>query len=290
MNKTLTFLSTTLCLILILGLNSNVANASAKDFLGNSHWKKGKAEWQWYNYALKWYGKARTTKNSQMILVTEPWNNGINNKTGKNIDSYVLKFSIHDIFATGTYNYAFKADMFIDQRGRVVKYVMGSQDGCGAHFMRYDESGDNGKFVWHSYWNDHGKMTKSIDADSFDTFYDALPAYLRFRLNEKSYNIKMVKSLVGNHPPGSKKWNKAKFNSNKYPKVVGASVSVSNEGDNYKVVVKHGSAKDTLTFSSAFPHTLISWNMAKGGFNKKLRKSDFFAYWVPANRGKEPTF
>lgn len=267
-----------LMLFLAFGLTQAQANEKAAKFLANDHWKKGNAEYQLYNYNLKWYDAARKTKDSLMILVVEPWNTKLNVKGTP--DQYVLKFSMFDQFETGTYNYSIKADMFIDWRGRVIKYVMSVHDGCGANFMRFDEIDGDGKFVWHSYWNDHGKLEFSLSADKYDTFYEALPVYLRHRLDEKSFSFKMIQPVIGNHPPGTTE--KKADDIKDYPAIWNGEATVNGN----TVSVKHDKGTDVLEFESQFPHALKSWKMFNG-FTKELRGSSYIPYWDPKLRGQK---
>lgn len=268
----------------------------AAEFLTNEHWNQGKAEYQTYRLSgLKWYGKARSSNDSIMIAVKEPWDSKLNVKTSAEaMDSAVIKFSHFEIFQTGTYPYSFKADIFFDvSTGEVVKYAMGSHDGCGNHFFRYDKKGKTGQFNWHSYWDGHGLISVSKPVDSFDTFFDALPLYLRFRLKDATYTAKVVQPLIANRPiditqPKPHLANQGDAQKRGVPHIVEVTVKNSTEtlnGKNvYKSEVAHGSKTDVYYFEADFPHTLVKWT---GGAERNLRLSKFFDYWVPANRGRE---
>ncbi|HEO66098.1 MAG TPA: hypothetical protein ENI73_09555, partial [Spirochaetes bacterium] len=176
------------------------------DFLLNAHWntkpgEKPKAEYQLYNYQLPWYNGPRKSDRSMTVIVKEPWNMKTMVKSPKSMDSAVLKFSTFDQFVTGTYPYSFKQDIYFDTyNGQVVKYTMGSQDGCGNTFMEYINHGKTGSFTWHSYWNGHGTIQINVPTNKFDTFFDALPVYMRFRWKEKSYKVRVIQPLRANRP------------------------------------------------------------------------------------------
>ncbi|MDH4129636.1 MAG: hypothetical protein OEV44_12825 [Spirochaetota bacterium] len=274
------------------------SNKTVKEilFLKNAHWSEKKAEYQKYNYKLKWYDTLREAKDSIMILVKEGWNSRSNVKSDNHHDSSVLKFSTFDVFNTGTYPYSFKSDIFFDiNNGEVVKYTMGSQDGCGNHFFRYDKRGTRGTFTWHSYWNDHGLIAVTKPTSSFDTFFDALPVYLRFRLSENTYKIKAVQPLIANRPldiktpaPNNDLKDQDDAKKRGIPNVVDLSVT-NTPGENYngkkviKSVVVHGDKTDTFYFAEEFPHTLEHW---KGSDEKTLVYSKFYPYWLPEFRNK----
>lgn len=290
----LVFATMLVTLVLAVGFSckQNAGGSHQKEmkeykFLKSDHWNQGKAEYQLYNLTVGWYGHPRKSEDSLMVLVKEPWDLDNNVKVpAKKMNAAVLKYSVMDQFKTGTYNYSFKSDFFIDMdNGRVVKWTLTSQDGCGTHMGRYDRKGNTGIFTWHSYWNGHGIITKTVNTSSFDTFHDALPAYLRFRLDEKSYKIKMIQSLTGNHPPGTKKLDKKGIEAMSYPAIKEASVSNSAEGDMVKTEVKIGDKTEVYYFSKDMPHTLQKTEGVK--FGKELRFSKFFPYWTPENRSKE---
>jgi hypothetical protein len=276
--------------------HSKAALPGAAEFLGNKHWDMGKAEYQVYNLALGWYDKARHSQDSYMITVKEPWDSKKNVKTSdKTMDMAVMKFSIFDVFHTGTYPYSFKADMFMDvNTGEVVKYAMGSHDGCGNHYFQYEKHGATGKFKWNSYWNDHGKVVVKKSVSEFDTFFDALPLYLRFRLKDASYSAKVVQPLIANHPIDIKDAkkdlaNQEDFTARGVPAIV--EIQVKNTPDQMmagkkviKTEVVHGSATDVFYFESEFPHNMVKM---EGKAKKDLKLTKFFDYWVPANRGQE---
>ena len=254
-------------------------------YLLNDHWNKGNSEYQLYKMTIPWYGKPRQSKDSMMVIVKEGWDSKKNVKTDnkQNMDSATLKFSTYDQFKTGTYNYSFKADIFFNiPSGEVVKYAMGSQDGCGNHFFIYQKKGSHGLFKWYSYWNDHGEITMTKPVNSFDTFYDALPVYLRFNLNKKSYKAKVVQSLVANHPliPDIKG----------FPKI--SEAQITNEPSNEKIydrdviktTVVYGGKPSVYYFDKNFPHSLVK---LESPVKKDLYFSKLFDYWNPKKRGKE---
>lgn len=269
----------------------------AKEFLTNEHWNQGKAEYQSYRLSgLSWYGKPRSSDDSIMIAVKEPWDTKRNVKVAaEEMDSAVVKFSMFEMFQTGTYPYSFKADIFFNvNNGEVVKYAMGSHDGCGNHFFQYDKKGKNGVFSWHSYWDGHGLIEVKKSVDDFDTFIDALPFYLRFRLSEGSYTAKAVQPLIANRPidlsdPKKHLADQKDTEARGVPSIVEIQVTNTpgqtlNGKKVVKSVVVHGSATDTFYFEEAFPHNLVKW---EGNATRELRLSQFFAYWVPDNRGQE---
>ncbi len=267
-------------------------------FLRNAHWdEKNKAEYQLYNYNLPWYKGPRKSDRSMVVIVKEPWDMKTMVKTSpKKMDSAVLKFSTFDQFVTGTYPYSFKQDIYFDTfNGQVVKYTMGSQDGCGNNFMEYINHGKTGSFTWHSYWNGHGTIRINRSTSEFDTFFDALPVYMRFRWKDKSYKVRAIQPLRANRPIDIK--TKGHLADQKdtekrgVPHIINVQVTKGEAEDiggrkAVKFEVKHGKATDYYWLEEEFPHTMVKMEAKGGKVSKTLRKSEFFDYWVPANRGK----
>jgi len=268
----------------------------AAEYLGNEHWNKGNAEYQVYSLSdLNVYGTKRSSDGNIMLAVKEPWNSKHNVKGNNDtMDSTVMKFSIFKSFQTGTYPYSYKADVFFNiKTGEVVKYTMGSQDGCGNNFMQYDRDGKHGKFMWHSYWDNQGIIHVSKPVTEFDTFFDALPMYLRFRLKEDSYTAKVIQPLIANHPvdikdPKNKIVDQADAEKRGFPHIVEIKVTNTKAVVDGKNVIKssvvHGDKTDVYVFEEAFPNNMYAWH---GGANWKVRLSKFFPYWIPENRGRE---
>ena len=268
----------------------------AAEYLGNDHWNKGNSEYQVYSLSdLNVYGTKRSSDGNIMLAVKEPWNSKLNVKGDKDtMDSTVVKFSIFKGFQTGTYPYSYKADLFFNVKtGEVIKYTMGSQDGCGNNFMQYDRDGKNGKFMYHSYWNNHGIIHVSKPVTEFDTFFDALPFYLRFRLKEGSYTAKVVQPLIANHPVDIKDAkndikNQADAVTRGFPVIVEVKVTNTKDVVDGKNVIKssviHGDKTDVFVFEEEFPNNLYAWH---GAANWKQKHSKFFQYWDPEIRKKE---
>ena len=105
-------------------------------YLAHSQWDSGTAEFCVYEATLTKYVEPRPAK-VKMIMVKEQFDSAKLVKTSTAEDSFeVIKFHTIQAIPTGIYDYFQTASIFFDRTtGRVVKYTMGSQEGCGNTFM-----------------------------------------------------------------------------------------------------------------------------------------------------------
>ena len=99
----------------------------------------------------------------------------------------VLKMNYITSIPVGVYEYNQMASIFFERSsGRILKYSMSSQDGCGNSYMLYTHTGEDHNFIFHSYFDDEGEIKRTITESDPIYFYDALPLILRFRIKDKS--------------------------------------------------------------------------------------------------------
>ena len=165
-------------------------------FLGNAYRDSGKAEFQVYEASTKKYGLDRDAT-VKMIMVKEPFDPVDLVKTRNEDEAVdVLKVNFIRQVPVGVYDYLQMASLFFERStGRVLKYTMSSQDGCGNTFMEYRRREGKHLFHYHSYFDDEGDSETVLEEGEF-TFYDALPVVLRFRLTEAGeYRLNIMDSL-----------------------------------------------------------------------------------------------
>jgi hypothetical protein len=176
---------------------------------------------------------------------------------------------------TGIYDYFQTVSIFFERStGRVLKYTMSSQDGCGNTFMEYLRRDDKHVFRYQSYYDDQGDSETVLENSAF-VFYDALPVFLRFRLTEPGeYSANIMDSLISNKA---------------LPLTVrdaiirnGSSTNIKIGGKKYARAltarVRRGGKQDVFWFEPDYPHRLIRWEQHDGD-ELVLDKSRFFYYW-----------
>jgi hypothetical protein len=167
--------------------------------------------------------------------------------------------------------------------GKIIKYTMSSQDGCGTTFMEYVYRNNNGHFIFHSYFDDEGDMQAELNAPEPPVFHDALPLVLRFRLQEKmSYTLQIVQPLIAN-----------KFTR---PAITAARITNrlispyrigARQFDSiYEITAETNDARDIFYFEPVFPYRLVKWEKANND-ELLLQSARFFPYWQFNKPGDE---
>jgi len=266
------FICTGVALLSLIVLDGT---SSGNGFLENPHWDSGKAEFQVYEASLGKYGIPRDAT-AKMILVKELFDPKALVKTRRSDNSIsVLKLNFIQHIPAGIYDYFQMVSVFFERgTGRVLKYTMSSQDGCGNTFLEYLRRGDKHLFRYHTYWDGQGDMEMVLEDTEF-TFYDSLPVALRFRLPEAGeYRLKIMDALIAN---------KAVPLTIREGTVRNRSVTNRKVGDKtYQRVfvseVLRDGKKDVLVFEPDFPHRLLEWKKA-GGDKMLINQSHFLYYW-----------
>lgn len=239
-------------------------SGSSIDFLTDSHWNEGKAEFQTYNAQLLKYGEMRNSE-VKMILVKEPFDMRAFVKSDT-ADNYVLKLNYIQSIPVGMYDYYQMMSIFFKiGTGEIVKFSMGSQDGCGNTYAEYTSTKEKGSVQWYSYFDDQGSKKADIDL-SKATIYDALPVVLRYRIDyENPYQISFYDSFIAN-----------KYNP---PELIKGKVINQLRSEYIETVLSYsGGKKDTFHFDRQFPHALIRWERDSGEL-LTLSKFYFIDYW-----------
>jgi hypothetical protein len=256
----------------LLGLSGA---SKGEAFFENAYWNSGKAEFQVYEATVKKYDVNRKAT-VKLIMVKEPFDPVRLVKTGREEDSVnMVKLNMIQQIPTGIYDYFQMASIFFERStGRILKYTMTSQDGCGNTFMEYRRREGKHLFHYHSYFDDQGDL-ETILEDGELTFYDSLPVVLRFRLTQAGeYRLNIMDSLISN------KWipltireglvrNRSeegrKVGGKTYPRV-------------FISEVRRGEQKDLLVFEAEYPYRLLEWRKADGD-KMMLNQSHFLYYW-----------
>jgi hypothetical protein len=194
----------------------------------------------------------------------------------------VIKMNYIQSVPVGVYEYNQMASIFFERSsGRILKYSMSSQDGCGHSYMQYTHIGEKHHFIFYSYFDDEGEIKRTITESDPVYFYDALPLILRFRINDMSpYRVKIFPGVIRNkftEPiPYEVRVKKTVLNNVTFNNVFYESV--------YSVVVNGDGKRDTLYFNYVYPHRLIKWKKNNND-ELNLDKSSFTYYWEKIRPG-----
>lgn len=260
-----------------------IVSAAPVDFWSDRYWDSGKAEFQVYDADISMYHTKRKAA-VKLIYVKEPFHTQtyVKSPDKKNtID--VIKLNYIRTIPTGVYDYFQMASLFFDRKnGRVLKYTMSSQDGCGNTFMEYIFKNDTHAFQFHSYFDNQGTSEIQLEKGAF-VFYDALPLYLRTRLTETNYSVTLLTSLISNkRKPFQFEKALIENRTERHVKIGNATY------DRIKLVlVTLPGQTDIFYFQPTFPHRLVQWKMGSGD-TLVIRQSGHFYYWEynqPKDRG-----
>ena len=258
--------------------------AVEQHFLSNSFWDIGKAEFQTYNAKIEKYGHIRDAK-VKIILVKEPFDifRGVKSITVPE-PTEAIKMNYIQFVPVGVYEYNQMASIFFERSsGRILKYSMSSQDGCGSSYMQYINNGKEHNFIFYSYFDDEGKIERTITEPNPIYFYDALPLILRFRIKEKGpYRINIFPGFIKN------RFTEPTAYEVKVTRTYLDNVTVNNivYQSVYSVVVSGGGKMDIFYFDSIYPHRLIKWKKNnKDQLN--LDKASFTYYWKKIKPGDD---
>jgi len=282
--KNITIFPSIIYFCLIIFLSPLEIQAGGRYFLSNSYWDSGKAEFQTYHAKIGKYGYTRDAV-AKIILVKEPFDKFKRVKSLTVPESIeVMKMNYIQAVPAGVYEYNQMASIFFERSsGRILKYSMSSQDGCGHSYMQYMLAGEEHNFIFYSYFDDEGEIKRTITESGPVYFYDALPFVLRFRIKGKSpYMIKIFPGFIRN------KFTEPIPYEVKVSKTHLDNISVNNDfyKSVYEVVVNGGRKIDIFYFDTVFPYRLIKWK--KNNTDElKLDKSSFTYYWEKIKPGDD---
>ncbi len=261
-----------ICIIFIITSCTGSSNSLYNiEFLKNSHWDMGKAEFQTYGGLITQYDEQRDA-GIKLIIVKEQFDES---KFVKSNDSNlsVLKVNIIKTVPTGMYDYFQMGSIFFDvQTGEILKFAISSQDGCGMTYIEYNSR--NNKIMYISYFDDQGQITRELNNNNF-MFYDALPVFLRFQLDiEETYELSILPSLLNN------KFTEPIFYNAVITNSIITNFPVGNDiyPEVYKSEVTFAGITEIFYFLKEFPNTLIRWDKNNGDYIQ-LENSHFIDYW-----------
>jgi hypothetical protein len=256
---------------LFLVIFSNALAVANHSYFSNAYWNNSGAEFQVYEGLITKYNEKRKVL-AKIILVREWLDPQKKVKTLKN-GIPVMKYTFIQKLSAGVYDYHQSATLFFDfHSAQVLKYTMGSQDGCGNTFMIYD--GD--KLSWNSYFDEEG-FSEEVIGRKESVFYDALPLWIRFQLGKEQLvqnSFMLIPSLVSNKKVTAtpvnatlkiEMLNQWKEKHLSYPKVYQGEVSFNNE-------------KELYVFDAVFPYRLLYLKKSNQDYFI-LKKAYFFEYW-----------
>lgn len=285
--KTWHVILSTCCLIVLCMVTDKALVAFAADnafFLANPHWDQGNAEFQVYKAGLTRYGIRRDGE-AKIIIVKELFDPDRLVKTNKAAPAIeVIKMNYIQTVPTGVYDYFQMASFFFERStGKIIKYTMSSQDGCGTTFMEYVYRNNNGHFIFHSYFDDEGDMQVELNVPEPPVFHDALPLVLRFRLQEKMpYTLQIVQPLIAN------KFTRPAITAARITNrlISPYSIGARQFESIYEITVETNDARDIFYFEPVFPYRLVKWKKANND-ELLLQSSRFFPYWQFNKPGDE---
>ncbi len=260
---------------LLFGFGLSVLQAQNSHFLSNPYWDSGKAEVQVYQASLNKYGIKRDAT-VKLIIVREPFHGKklVKSLKKKNIVD-VVKMNYIQKIPAGIYDYYQMASVFFERgSGKVLKCVMSSQDGCGATFVEYLNKNQKDIFNIFSYFDDQGDHQVILPHKDF-VFYEALPVFLRFRLNEKTpYQVNMLNGVVSNKAPDLTCHQAFVSNTSQKKLKIGKHVH-----DNVLcATVRFDGKEDKFYFKQMYPCRLLKWEKHNGD-EMVLKKSHHLYYW-----------
>jgi len=285
--KTWPIIFSTCCLIVLCMVTDKALVAFAADnafFLANPYWDQGNAEFQVYKAGLTRYGIRRDGE-AKIIIVKELFDPDRLVKTKKAAPAIeVIKMNYIQTVPTGVYDYFQMASFFFERStGKIIKYTMSSQDGCGTTFMEYVYRNSGGHFIFHSYFDDEGDMQAELNAPEPLVFHDALPLVLRFRLQEKMpYTLQIVQPLIAN------KFTRPAITA---ARITNRLISAAGMGEVkseqvYETTVEAGDTRDVFYFEPTFPNRLVKW-LKSNHDELLLQSAHFFPYWQFNKPGDE---
>ena len=256
------------------------AEASAADVLPSAEilrdplWDDGRAEFSVYDGITRLEGRERVFV-ARVIVVKEDFVRDLLVKseagpvTGKTFEVLKLNF-VRDV-PTGVYDFHQMASVFFERTSfRAVKYAASSMESCGLTFVVAKPADGRLTHVSHSYWDEEGDRTLTLEWSPGAAFYDGLPLWLRgFELARPArHEIRIlptqIRSRVGT------------------PSIEPATLELrgpdEGRGGRYAVRLEHAGGEDRLWFETAAPHVLWRWEQANGTV-LELRKTQRIPYW-----------
>ena len=113
----------------------------------------------------------------------------------------VVKLNMIQQIPTGLYDYFQMASIFFDRStGRILKYTMSSQDGCGNTFMEYRRREGKHLFHYHSYFDDQGDSETILEDGEFDflrfpTCCPAIPIDPGWRISAEHHGFAHIEQM-----------------------------------------------------------------------------------------------
>jgi hypothetical protein len=259
------------------------ATAFSSAWLGDAHWRDGKAEFNIYEGTVSRYGQAQPAEVIH-ILVREDFASEAHVKADdwERPGVYpVLKLNQVLRVQTGIYVYQQMHSAFWrvgddqDKGGRLIKWSLTSNDSCGNTFKIADREGERWKYRYDTYWEGMVAGSEDFAVPPDGIYYDELPARVRsidFGKESGAFTVQLAPSVINS----------------KRDKIAFAPAAVDFTTDRgagqVMVTVTHAGGKDVFTLDAAPPHLLRVWRPAAGG-ELRLKQSLKIDYWNYHNLG-----
>jgi len=239
-------------------------------FLQSPAWKDGKAEFNLYDARQVRYG-AQHPSEVIHIVVSEKFaaKSLVKSDDWEAAGAYpVLKLNQILHIPTGIYVYQQMHSSFWNlEDGRLMKWTMTSNDGCGNSFKIGERAGNEMRVRFFTYWENmvEGELTFPLTAET--VFYDELPVWVR--------------TLDFTKPTGERDFLLAPTTiTSKNTSLAFATAKVAWKLEDEKIVLTVSSTlgSDRFLLKAESPHVLLEWRQANGG-ELTLRRSLKLPYW-----------
>lgn len=245
------------------------------------YWYAGKAELASYELKQARYGEMRDG-DAVLIFVTEPFSKEkqvkLDNPQQAGEDKQtVMKLNFTKKFTTGIYPYSMMLSTFtpVDSYNfpNTVKLTMSSQEWCGQVWTQVNLQDDNDYYVQsYSYFESEGDVKKEIETVLLED-----EIWNRIRLDYTvlpTGGIKIIPGLFATRL-GHKDF-----------KVLNATAEMTKENDQATYTITYPDRTLAITFSTEFPHKILSWEETSEGIggktmttSAKLKETLFIDYW-----------
>lgn len=251
-----------------LALNSEVTKTKdqtpkknlSKDF--KSYWYAGNAEITSYTLEQARYGEVRKGS-SVLIYVTEPFLPEVQVKADRNNPSNipVLKLNATKKYLTGIYPYSIMSSTFypVHDNQHAIKTSLSIQEWCG-HIYSQINNRDMFEFTSHSYFE--GEADKAV---SLDKAFLENEIWTKIRINPENLPLGEIDIIP------SLEFFRMKHQEMKALRAV-ATLKTTNGISTYTINYGDDIRKLTINYTTAFPHTIESWEEEfKSGFGPKAK-------------------
>lgn len=254
--------------------------AEAAGFGDNSLWDDGLAEVARYDSKTLIYGRLWDHE-KVLIVVKEDFTEEYYTKADAPYKNKklipVIKLNIFTRIQTMVYPYQYLTSVFVKKNDVFypLKMTVSSQEWCGNTFKEWINWKKPARIVYHSYFDNQGDGSVSVDYSPGNMLWEQLFFSLRALAFRNGYKktFKLYDSLTTNQfkAPGL---HEAKAGVSGPVEIEALKKKISC----WKVTVETGTGKAVYWFAEAYPHSLIRYTDSKGQ-EMRIKKLERTAYW-----------